>query len=146
MRRLGFLSLIVLTIVALVAGPVAAAPVNLSAALTAEEEVQPGPAGAKGTAALQADPDTGQVCYKLTYEGPGTPGAAHIHKGAKGVAGGVVIDLKIAENGLEACVPADPAAVKAVVADPAGHYVNIHTAEYSAGAVRGQLSPQQTAS
>lgn len=146
MRRLGFLSLIVLTTLWVSAGPVAAAPVNLSATMTAEEEMPPGPAGAKGTAALKADPDTGEVCYKLTYNGPGKPGAAHIHKGAKGLTGGVVIDLKIAEKGLEACVPADPAAVKAVVADPAGHYVNIHTADYPAGAVRGQLSPQQTAS
>ena len=80
------------------------------------------------------------VCYQLTYSGISKPTAAHIHTGAKGVAGPVAVDFNIVKNGDKGCVPANPTVVKQIRDDPGGHYVNIHTSEYPQGAVRGQLA------
>ena len=40
----------------------------------------------------------------------------------------------------KACAKADAAVVKDILQTPAGYYVNVHNAEFPAGAVRGQLS------
>lgn len=125
----------------LAGGPALAAPTQLTATMTAEEETPtPGPAGAKGTGVFQADSEAGQLCYELTYEGPGEPNAAHIHKGEKGTSGPVAVDLAIETGGMKSCVPADGATLQDIIANPAGYYANIHTPQYKAGAVRGQLT------
>lgn len=123
------------------ASPAQAKNVSYTANLTAAEEVPTkGPEGAMGTATVDINTDTNQVCYKLTPSGlEENPSAGHIHKGAKGVAGDVVVDFKLPTNGLENCVTGEAAKVAAVVADPGGHYVNIHTPSFQAGAMRGQL-------
>jgi hypothetical protein len=75
---------------------------------------------------------------------------AHIHNGAAGANAGVYVSAGIAsgemvlvngsgsltKNGIN--VPSDRAA--AILANPAGHYFNVHTALNPAGAIRGQLS------
>jgi hypothetical protein len=113
----------------------------LTADLSGAEEV-PGP-GAKdgtGTARLALTPD-GKVCADLATSRTDPPTAAHVHSGAKGVAGPVVIPLPTPKDGrASGCVDGDPAAVAKVIADPAGAYVNVHTAAQPAGAVRGQLT------
>lgn len=140
MRALRILALAGLTVL-FAAAPAQAKMVSLTSTMTAAEEVPtPGPAGATGTATVDINTDTNQVCYKLTITGvTETPSAAHIHTGAKGVAGGIAVDFNIPTGGLQNCVTGDAAKVAAVVADPAGHYVNIHTPSFPAGAVRGQL-------
>jgi hypothetical protein len=122
--------------------PVAHATINHEyAALAGSEEVpDPGPAGAKGAAAIVLDDVANTVCYQLSYEGISKPTAAHIHTGAKGVAGPVAVDFNLAKNGDKGCVPADPTVLAAIRDDPGGHYVNIHTAEFPKGAMRGQLT------
>jgi len=75
---------------------------------------------------------------------------AHIHNGAAGVNAGVYVATTLTsgelvitngsgtttKNGIN--VPADKAA--AILANPAGHYFNVHTALNPNGAMRGQLS------
>lgn len=140
MMRRSLLVLAVSGAVVLAGGSVGAAPTQLTATMTAEEETPvPGPEGATGTGVFQADPEAGQICYELTYNGPGDPNAAHIHKGEKGMAGPVAVDLAIETGGMKSCVPADGATLQEIIANPAGYYANIHTREYQAGAVRGQL-------
>jgi hypothetical protein len=118
-----------------------AATANQQATMEASEEVpSPGPAGARGAAAIVVDDVANTVCYQLTYEGIGKPTMAHIHTGAKGVAGPVAVNLDYPKNGDKGCVQADPAVVQSIRDDPGGHYVNIHTADYPKGAMRGQLT------
>jgi CHRD domain len=75
---------------------------------------------------------------------------AHIHNGTAGVNAAVYVDAilasgelaitngsgSITKNGIN--VPADKAA--AILANPTGHYFNVHTALNPDGAMRGQLS------
>ncbi len=140
MRRFGILAASVCGAVALVAGTATAAT-DYKAEMSGDQEVpSPGPAGAKGTGEVSIDDATGQLCYLLSYEGIGAPTAAHIHKGPAGMSGPVVVNLDFAKNGDQACVPVDSMAASAIAADPAGHYLNLHTADYPNGAMRGQLA------
>ncbi len=53
--------------------------------------------------------------------------------------GGVVVDFDWPNSLGDGCVAGDAAVVAAIVADPSGYYVNVHTAEFPASAIRGQL-------
>ncbi|MCA1846987.1 MAG: CHRD domain-containing protein, partial [Actinobacteria bacterium] len=89
-----------------------AATTNLRADMTGPQETSPpGPADAKGTATITLDDAANTVCYQLTYSGISKPTAAHIHSGAKGVAGPVVVDFNLPKNGDKGCVPADHTAM-----------------------------------
>ena len=127
------------------AGVAQAAVWSLTADLTAAAEVPtPGPAGATGSAVIIVDDETNEVCFELTIDGLGKGDsviAAHIHEGDAGVAGDVVVPLftEPPTGEMTGCVQGDPAVVAAILTDPAGYYVNIHTEQFQAGAVRGQL-------
>ena len=66
------------------------------------------------------------------------PIVSHIHKGTSTVSGPVVVPLggKYAASG---CIASTSATVKAIEKNPKGYYVNMHTAKYPNGAIRGQL-------
>lgn len=117
---------------------------GLRAILTGAAEV-PGPGDADGNGTLTVTPgESGtQLCIDLSVSGIAAPTAAHIHKGAAGSDGAPVVPLPTPTGGhAAACVDADPAVVAAILADPAGYYVNVHTADFPKGAIRGQLSAQ----
>jgi hypothetical protein len=103
-----------------------------------------GDADGSGTAAITIDPDTGEVCYDLTVENIADVTASHIHVGAEGEDGDVVVPLDVdGFSGTSSdCVDASDADLAAIVDDPAGFYVNIHTDDYPAGAIRGQLAAE----
>ncbi len=61
----------------------------------------------------------------------------HIHEGAAGFNGPIVVDFG-ATVGAKVCRNA-PGIVKQIKADPDGFYANIHTSTHPNGAVRGQL-------
>ena len=79
------------------------------------------------------------IRWTLTFRRlSGTAVAAHIHRGAPGVAGPVVVPLcgpcRNGQNGRRV--------VDEDVAAPfvrGGYYVNVHTAKNAAGEIRGQL-------
>jgi hypothetical protein len=122
--------------------PATAATTKLSTRLAGAAEVPgPGAPGGKGSADLTFDTDKGQVCYMLMSSGTDAPTMAHIHKGAVGVAGGVVVALTPPDaSGMsQGCVPIAPDALAAILAKPSDYYVNIHTAAFPKGAMRGQL-------
>jgi CHRD domain len=117
---------------------------EFTASMTGGKEVPTkGPANARGT--FRVEFERGQACYRLSVRGLGArPIAAHIHRGASGVAGGIVIDLKPTFRGTsprvsEKCVAARASVVSAIRRNPSGYYANVHTATHPAGAARGQL-------
>jgi hypothetical protein len=124
------------------------APATEAETLTAEleggaaEVPAPGDPDGKGTAQVTLDDNTGEVCYDITVEGIAPPAAAHIHEGAAGTSGPVVITFdptKIGEG--ETCLTGQKTEdVERILANPAGFYVNVHTPDFQGGAVRGQLS------
>jgi hypothetical protein len=108
-----------------------------------QETPAKGPANARGT--FRVEFRGGQACYRLSVRGLGSrPVAAHIHRGAAGVAGGIVIDLRPTFRGTsprvsEKCVSARAIIVSAIRRNPRGFYANVHTGADPAGAARGQL-------
>lgn len=147
MRRVAPLAAGLLAVVMVVASPswaappgFKAAPTRFTATLTATEEIPgPGESGASGTAAIVFR-RTNQVCYWLDWSGLSSPPtAAHLHEGAKGQAGPIVVTLDVSNGKKKGCVASDAKVVQAIQSNPEGHYVNIHTASYSKGAIRGQL-------
>ena len=123
-------------------GAVQAQGRSLSTTLTEAAEIPgPGDPDGTGTATLTVNPGLGQICYELTVSGIAPATAAHIHLGAVGVAGPVVVPLAPPTDGsASACAEVDRELALAILKSPSDYYVNVHNTEFPAGAVRGQLS------
>ena len=85
-----------------------------------------------------------QVCFSLLVRGIANPTAAHIHTGLPGVSGPIFITLTpVPASGAlgteSGCVPSTVQKIDAIKANPGKYYVNVHTGEFTAGAIRGQL-------
>jgi hypothetical protein len=118
---------------------------TLKANLSGAKEV-PGPGDPDGRAKAAIVLDGSRVCFALQWRHIAAPVAAHIHVGGPKVAGPIVVGLFMSEAPLPAtvrsaagCVRADRHLVKRIKRDPGAYYVNIHTPDFTAGAVRGQL-------
>lgn len=113
----------------------------------AGEAPAPGaPAGAGGVAQVAISGTT--VAYTLVVHGlASAPTAAHIHRGLLGASGPVVVPFAAPfVNGVASGTTAVTAALAAeILANPSGFYVNVHTAEFPAGAVRGVLNASHPA-
>jgi hypothetical protein len=113
------------------------------ASMQGSNEKPPGPGQARGN--FKVEFRNGQACYTMSVIRLGAkPVAAHIHKGAAGVNGPIVIDLKPTFKGTsprvsKKCVTAKASVVSAIRRNPAGYYANVHTPTNPAGAARGQL-------
>ena len=141
----------------------------LEATLDGHQEV-----AAEGDRGMAGDPDgSGEayvfgidanattLCYVLTVDGIAPAAAAHIHEGARGENGPVVVNLAAPADGNAAdCITEDRVlpnganafvedaqgnrltTVQEILANPEDYYVNVHNAEYPGGAIRGQLEFQ----
>ncbi len=97
-----------------------------------------------GTARLQLNPEQQKICFLIHVSGIALPAtAAHIHRGAAGINGPVVVPLMPpnAQGVSTGCTHAPHDLIVAIMQHPADYYVNVHNARYPEGAVRGQLSP-----
>ena len=113
---------------------------SLRSNMSGDQEVgRPGAPNSFGTANLFVDVNAGRLCYRLGYDGTDQVTMAHIHRGGPGQIGDPVIDLHPEANGDEGCVGADPTVLRNLAAHPEAFYLNLHTAEYPDGAMRGQL-------
>lgn len=102
------------------------------------------------------DGDLTTLCYVLTVDKIGAATAAHIHEGAPGANGPIVVNLAAPGDGNAAdCLtegevgpgttPKFPTGetVQAILQNPGDYYVNVHNPEYPGGAIRGQLSAER---
>jgi hypothetical protein len=107
--------------------------------LSGAEEVPPinVPGSGSGTLSVASDGAVSGSVSTIGVQGA----AAHIHQGARGQNGPVIIPL--AKSGDTYTVPAGAKLTDAQMqAFKAGNlYVNVHSARYKGGEVRGQLQP-----
>ena len=102
-----------------------------------------GDADGSGDALITVNIGQGEVCWQLTASNITLPAtAAHIHKAAPGVRGPIVVPLSAPDasgsaTGCASGVSRD--LLQEIVATPEAFYANVHTSDYPAGAVRGQL-------
>lgn len=127
---------------AVLAAPLAAQEgrIVLGANLTGDQ--QPGGGSPTGQGTFRAEVEDGAFCYTLVQKGL-KPTMAHIHAGAAGTEGKVVLPLEVTNpaDG-DMCAALASETLEAILAAPQDYYVNIHTADFPKGAIRGQLAKQ----
>ena len=120
------------------AGDASMSPV-VSAKLLGKNEVPKASTAGSGFAVVHLDATKGTVCWTFAKVAKiGTPTAAHIHKGKAGTAGPVVVPFG-ASYKAKGCTKAPAKVISAIEEHPGTYYVNVHTAKYPAGAIRGAL-------
>jgi hypothetical protein len=115
----------------------------LTATLSGAEEVPgPGDPDGSGTAIITLNPGKEKVCWVISVSNITLPATgAHIHEGEAGVAGPIDVTLSPPdESGMSSgCTDVDRDEIKEIMHEIDEYYVNVHTTDYPAGAVRGQL-------
>jgi hypothetical protein len=152
-RRGGIIAAITVLLVALaipvwatVAGKTNAR--TLTAVLTGDAEVPANDSGGAGLAEVAIDVRRGVLCFELTASGvvpqepaPGA-GAAHIHTGSAGNNGSIVVGFGPGvDDFTTGCLgDVDQSLLRDLVKNPRDYYVNVHSADFPGGEIRGQLS------
>jgi hypothetical protein len=132
---------------ALCASTVVAAPARLpnsrtfTTTLTGAAEVPgPGDPDGTGTATVRVDRNAGEVCYEIQVSDIAPATLAHIHRGSPAQAGPIVVHLAPPTDGSSSgCVDVSRTLATEIIQRAGNFYVNVHNAEFPAGAVRGQL-------
>jgi CHRD domain-containing protein len=114
----------------------------LTASLSGAEEVPAGDPDGTGFATVTFDTAASTLRFSMVVQNIDAPTAAHIHTGAEGVAGPILINFAPAfTNGIASgTAQMDAATLQSVLDNASAFYVNVHTAAFPNGAVRGQLS------
>ena len=113
----------------------------LHATLSSENEVPASGTGATGQANLTLNQGQGEICVEISAQGlAGTVVAGHIHAGAAGSNGGVVVNLGVNSAEFSDCIEGVAAdLIKDIRQNPEDYYINIHTSAVPSGEIRGQL-------
>ncbi len=111
---------------------------ELGAKLTGKQEVPKGSPVGHGIVNVNLKAASGKVCW--TFELVGLRGAmsAHIHRAPLRKAGPIVVALG-GRYKAKGCTSAPKKTIEAIESHPNAYYVNVHTAKYPNGAIRGQL-------
>jgi hypothetical protein len=133
----------------LTAGLALAAEQTFTATLSGDNELPPVDTEATGEATIVIDVEALSVCWEMSaanLEEDDAFTVSHIHVGTADVEGGVVVNLDLELSGTEftseGCTEdeLDAALLQAIVDDPAGYYVNVHSEMHGPGVIRGQLA------
>jgi len=118
---------------------------QLIARLSGAAEVPPADPNGSGVANISIDTVTNQICWSISVGGlSAAPIMAHIHQGAVGTNGPIVVQLfpPLPQPTSSGCTT-DAVHAPEIAANPAGFYVNVHTTAFPNGAIRGQLANAQ---
>ncbi len=150
-------------VLAIAVTPASAAPVGAVPADSSRHHVQvlatvlkganerPGPGDDDGRGVFVATVKGERLCYLLTQRNLDEVTMAHIHTGTRDVAGPIAVGLVPPTDGFSAdCITAvadeedstmtlTRSELAAIRANSSGFYVNVHTALFGPGAIRGQL-------
>ena len=114
--------------------------------LTQEVTTSPmyaGDADGTGSALITVNLGQREVCWDVSVADIVLPGtAAHIHEAPAGVRGGIVVSLTppgITGRSVGCAADLDAALLQDILTDPESYYVNVHTIDFPAGAIRGQF-------
>jgi hypothetical protein len=138
--------MVVLTMLAaaVIAIPATAAPQPLATLEAHLTTAVPGPGDPDGHGSAMVKVYKTKVCYTLSAMNIKPATEAHIHKGAKGQTGPIVVPTdqtsfnppKPTSSGCEAI----PSSLSTdLTQNPSNYYVNVHNKPYPDGAIRGQL-------
>ena len=154
MRTGAFLALVLAAGLGLAVGLAAGARSDLgpafgvarTATLSGSTEVPAGDSDGTGKALIRLNVKEGLVCWSVAIRGVDPMVAAHIHHGAAGVAGPVVVPLGTPQQvgssafATKGCATAPRALIRDIIANPADYYYNTHNKQFPGGVVRGQLA------
>ena len=112
-----------------------------NAMLTGAQEPRGGDPDGSARAQISVSNRLNQICYDVNdIRNIGEITAIHVHRGAPGVEGPPVWTLtKSNEGSWNGCTSKEDWMQAAMESNFTGYYVNIHTPEHPAGAIRGQL-------
>jgi hypothetical protein len=111
-----------------------------TAVLSGLNETPPNNSPGAGVGVFYLDPAGTTITYTLTYTGlTGPATASHLHRGAPGQAGPIIVPFCQGScgNPITGSAPWDPANTPALLAGNV--YANVHTAQFPGGEIRGQL-------
>ncbi|WP_341937620.1 CHRD domain-containing protein [Marinimicrobium sp. C2-29] len=115
----------------------------LTFALSGAQEVPPVETEAEGDGYALLNTELGDLTMVVNTRNLDTASAAHIHTGAAGVNGDILLGLE--QDGIDASVwrlPGDISLDEPTLAElmEAGHYVNVHSPSHPDGEIRGQIT------
>ncbi|HEY6803439.1 MAG TPA: CHRD domain-containing protein [Pyrinomonadaceae bacterium] len=112
-----------------------------SVPLTGQNEAtNPGDPDGTGMLKFAVRADEGKFCYDLSVSNISLATTVTLNLGAKGSNGQQVTLLKAPSNNVSAdCVSLDADRLGDLARNPANYYVNVQTADFPNGALRGQL-------
>lgn len=136
MRKILFLGVVAFSCLTVAAG----AQTYVGIMNGANEAPDPGDTDGFGLAGFRFEGTS--VIYNMMVKNIAAPNASHIHRGAAGVPGPVVITLasSFPNNAASGIATASAALIEEIRDDPSAFYVNVHNADFPGGAVRAQLS------
>jgi CHRD domain-containing protein len=107
------------------------------------EDGERGAGDRNGRGSASAIIDGGRICYALTVKNIQDPVAAHIHRGGRTVNGPVVVEFEAPSAGdpgaSSGCVRIASDLARRILRNPQNYYFNVHTPDFTGGAVRGQV-------
>ena len=118
--------------------PMNANAMSMVVDLSARNEVPPNASAATGRATVTLDRATRMLTWSVAYSGlTGPATGAHIHNGAEGTNGPVVVPFTVTPSPITGSTTLTEAQVQQLAAS--NWYVNVHTAANPGGEIRGQL-------
>ncbi len=123
-----------------VVGRIPGAPYRFEVELSGGEVV-PGPGLPGGSGAVSLNVTAGgEICFSFDIAAVPGVSSAHIHQGASGSAGPVVVDFGVNGGDTFGCVNTDTPTAVGILNAPEDYFVQVHSAAHPAGAVRGQIA------